>query len=170
MDKKQIGQYSILILLTVGGVIKMLWPMENGEKMGAFIIILCIVAAVAAVFYAVKLTTVSSSICKKLGLNNKSELAAWKNRCRIKYEGGIYANEEYTLFMQKGTVWRTNDIMSMRDYTGHRRTAGFNYNIDFTHVNGDHAYVIMVDKFERDRLHAEMEQFLSEAKERYRGR
>ncbi len=148
----------------------MLWPMENGEKMGAFIIILCIVAAVAAVFYAVKLTTVSSSICKKLGLNNKSELAAWKNRCRIKYEGGIYANEEYTLFMQKGTVWRTNDIMSMRDYTGHRRTAGFNYNIDFTHVNGDHAYVIMVDKFERDRLHAEMEQFLSEAKERYRGR
>ena len=170
MDRKQIGQYSILILLTVGGVIKMLWPMENGEKMGAFIIILCIVAAVAAVFYAVKLTTVSSSICKKLGLNNKSELAAWKNRCRIKYEGGIYANEEYTLFMQKGTVWRTNDIMSMRDYTGHRRTAGFNYNIDFTHVNGDHAYVIMVDKFERDRLHAEMEQFLSEAKERYRGR
>ena len=78
MDRKQIGQYSILILLTVGGVIKMLWSMENGEKLGAFIIILCIFAAVVAVFYAVKLTTVSSSICKKLGLNNKSELAAWQ--------------------------------------------------------------------------------------------
>ena len=148
----------------------MMWHIGNGENMGEFIIILCIVAAVVAVFYAVKLTTVSSSICKKLGLNNKSELAAWKNSCRIRYEGGIYANEEYTLFMQKGTVWRTNDIMSMRDYTGHRRTAGFNYNIDFTHVNGDHAYVIMVDKFKRDRLHAEMEQFLSEVKEQYRGR
>ncbi len=170
MDKKQIGQYSILILLTVGGVIKMLWHTENGEKLGAFIIILCIVAAVAAVFYAVKLATGSSSMCKKLGLKNKSELTAWKNSCRIRYEGGIYANEEYTLFMQKGTVWRTNDIMSMRDYTGQRRTAGFNYNIDFTHVNGNHAYVIMSDKFERDRLHAEMEQFLAEAKERYRGR
>lgn len=170
MDKKQIGQYSLLILLTVGGGIKMMWHIGNGENMGEFIIILCIVAAVVAVFYAVKLTTVSSSICKKLGLNNKSELAAWKNSCRIRYEGGIYANEEYTLFMQKGTVWRTNDIMSMRDYAGQRRTAGFNYNIDFTHVNGDHAYVIMVDKFERDRLHAEMEQFLAEAKERYRGR
>ena len=170
MDKKQIGQYSILIPLTVGGVIKMMWHIGNGENMGEFIIILCLVAAVVAVFYAVKLTTVSSSICKKLGLNNKSELAAWKNSCRIRYEGGIYANEEYTLFMQKGTVWRTNDIMSMRDYTGHRKTAGFNYNIDFTHVNGDHAYVIMVDKFKRDRLHAEMEQFLSEVKERYRGR
>ena len=170
MDKKQIGQYSILILLTVGGVIKMMWHIGNGATMGEFIIILCLVAAVVAVFYAVKLTTVSSSICKKLGLNNKSELAAWKNSCRIRYEGGIYANEEYTLFMQKGTVWRTNDIMSMRDYTGHRKTAGFNYNIDFTHVNGDHAYVIMVDKFKRDRLHAEMEQFLSEVKERYRGR
>ena len=148
----------------------MMWHIGNGENMGEFIIILCLVAAVVAVFYAVKLTTVSSSICKKLGLNNKSELAAWKNSCRIRYEGGIYANEEYTLFMQKGTVWRTNDIMSMRDYTGHRKTAGFNYNIDFTHVNGDHAYVIMVDKFKRDRLHAEMEQFLSEVKERYRGR
>ena len=148
----------------------MMWHIGNGENMGEFIIILCLVAAVVAVFYAVKLTTVSSSICKKLGLNNKSELAAWKNSCRIRYEGGIYANEEYTLFMQKGTVWRTNDIMSMRDYTGHRRTAGFNYNIDFTHVNGDHAYVIMVDKFKRDRLHAEMEQFLSEVKEQYRGR
>lgn len=170
MDKKQIGQYSLLILLTVGGAIKMMWHIGNGENMGELIIILCIVAAVVAVFYAVKLTTVSSSICKKLGLNNKSELAAWKNSCRIRYEGGIYANEEYTLFMQKGTVWRTNDIMSMRDYTGQRRTAGFNYNIDFTHVNGDHAYVIMSDKFKRDRLHAEMEQFLSEVKEQYRGR
>jgi hypothetical protein len=170
MDKKQIGQYSILILLTVGGVIKMLWSMENGEKLGALIIILCIFAAAAAAFYAVKLVTGSSSMCKKLGLKNKSELTAWKNSCPIRYEGGIYADEKYTLFMNNGAVWRTNDIMSMRDYTGQRRTAGFNYNIDFTHVNGNHAYVIMSDKFERDSLHIEMEQFLSEVKERYRGR
>jgi|GEM_PF-1250376 hypothetical protein len=170
MDKKQIGQYSILILLTIGGVIKMMWHNENIEKPAAFIIILCIFAAAVAAFYAVKLVTGSSSMCKKLGLKNKSELTAWKNSCPIRYEGGIYADEEYTLFMNNGAVWRTNDIMSMRDYTGQRRTAGFNYNIDFTHVNGNHAYVIMSDKFERDSLHIEMEQFLSEVKERYRGR
>ncbi|WP_297960092.1 hypothetical protein [uncultured Ruminococcus sp.] len=170
MDKKQIGQYSILILLTVGGVIKMMWHNENIEKPAAFIIILCIFTAAVAAFYAVKLVTGSSSMCKKLGLKNKSELTAWKNSCPIRYEGGIYADEEYTLFMNNGAVWRTNDIMSMRDYTGQRKTAGFNYNIDFTHVNGNHAYVIMSDKFERDSLHIEMEQFLSEVKERYRGR
>lgn len=170
MDKKQIGQYSLLLIITVGALIKVAWHNENGVKPGTFIIILCIFAAAAAVFYAVRLATGTSSICKKLGLNNKSELAAWKNSCPIRYEGGIYADEEYTLFMNNGAVWRTNDIMSMRNYTGQRRTAGFNYNIDFTHVNGNHAYVIMSDKFERDSLHIEMEQFLSEVKERYRGR
>ncbi len=148
----------------------MMWHNENIEKPAAFIIILCIFTAAVAAFYAVKLVTGSSSMCKKLGLKNKSELTAWKNSCPIRYEGGIYADEEYTLFMNNGAVWRTNDIMSMRDYTGQRKTAGFNYNIDFTHVNGNHAYVIMSDKFERDSLHIEMEQFLSEVKERYRGR
>ncbi|MDD7515559.1 hypothetical protein [Ruminococcus flavefaciens] len=170
MDKKQISQYSLLLIITVGALIKMAWHNINGKDLGVFIIILCIFAAAAAIFYAVRLATGTSSICKKLGLNNKSELAAWKNSCRIRYEGNIYVNDDYTLFMENGAVWRTTDIMEMRDYTRKRRSTGFNYNIDFTHVNGNHAHVVMNDKFMRDRLHAEMEQFLADVKQIYRSR
>ena len=172
MELKQVIKNSaIFILLAVAMCFRAFWMYSDEGYISKSMIVgitICVAICTASILI---LTVRNQRVKKKLGLKSDKELYAWKRSCRVRYDDYLYASEDFTLFFMSNKVYRTNDIMNMRDYTkARRKTTGWLYCIEFTIADGKHDKVSMKDRGGRDRLHADMEQLLAEVKQRYRGR